>query len=193
MTNGPPRIFDDRARKRALERARRIGGDDFLAREAVDGLVHRLSAVNRSFTDGVVIAGADIVRKSLAPFAKTWTSADIAENDAVHLSPESFDVAVSALALHAVNDLPGVLLQIRHALRPDGLFLAAVLGGATLHELREALTAAEIETTGGASPQIAPFADVRDFGSLLQRAGFARCRWLIASARRFTIVHSLAS
>ncbi|TAL77668.1 MAG: methyltransferase domain-containing protein, partial [Beijerinckiaceae bacterium] len=87
--------------------------------------------------------------------------------------PESFDLAVSALALHMVNDLPGALVQIRRSLRPDGLFIGAIIGGGSLTELREALGEAEAEVTGGASPRVAPFADVRDMGGLLQRAGFA--------------------
>lgn len=85
----------------------------------------------------------------------------------------SLDLVVSGLTLQFVNDLPGTLMQIRRALRPDGLMLAAMLGGRTLHELREALTEAEIELEGGASPRVAPMADVRDLGGLLQRADFA--------------------
>ncbi len=85
----------------------------------------------------------------------------------------SLDLVVSGLALQFVNDLPGTLIQIRRALKPDGLMLAALLGGRTLHELRGALTEAEIELEGGASPRVAPFADVRDLGGLLQRADFA--------------------
>jgi SAM-dependent methyltransferase len=184
MTDGAPRIFDDRARKRAQERARRLDGDIFLAREAADGLVHRLSAVNRKFSNGVAVATSDIVRKALDPFAPTWTAVEIGTQDALNLPEAQFDLAVSALALHAVNDLPGVLVQIRRALKPDGLFLAAVLGGATLQELRASLAAAEIETTGGMSPHVAPFADVRDLGGLLQRAGFALP---VADAERTTV------
>ena len=89
------------------------------------------------------------------------------------LGPESLDLAASLLALQGVNDLPGALIQIRRALRPDGLFIGCLLGGRTLQELRQVLLEAEAETAGGASPRIAPFADLRDLGSLLQRAGFA--------------------
>ena len=85
----------------------------------------------------------------------------------------ALDLVVSALALQFVNDLPGVLVQIRRALKPDGLFLAALLGGETLTELREAFAAAESEIEGGVSPRVAPFADLRELGALLQRAGFA--------------------
>jgi SAM-dependent methyltransferase len=91
----------------------------------------------------------------------------------IPLEPESIDLAVSLLSLHEANDLPGALIQIRRALRPDGLFLGAIAGGGTLAELREALLAAETEIYGGASPRVAPFTDVRDAGALLQRAGFA--------------------
>ena len=85
----------------------------------------------------------------------------------------SLDLVVSALALQFVNDLPGVLAQIRRALRPDGLLLAAMIGGDSLTELRQAFAAAEAECEGGVSPRVAPFADLRDIGALLQRAGFA--------------------
>jgi hypothetical protein len=80
---------------------------------------------------------------------------------------------VSLFALQGVNDLPGTLVQIRRALRQDGLFLAALLGGSTLTELRQSFAQAEAELEGGISPRVAPFADVRDLGGLLQRAGFA--------------------
>ena len=85
----------------------------------------------------------------------------------------AFDLIASALSLQFVNDLPGTLVQIRRALKPDGLFLGAVLGGATLQELRQTFTEAEIELEGGVSPRVAPMADIRDFGALLHRAGLA--------------------
>ena len=89
------------------------------------------------------------------------------------LPPESLDLAISALAFQFVNDLPGVLAQVRRVLRPDGLLLAAMIGGDSLTELRQSFAAAEAELEGGASPHVAPFADLRDIGSLLQRAGLA--------------------
>jgi SAM-dependent methyltransferase len=99
---------------------------------------------------------------------------DIAAGDeTLPLAPGSLDLAVSALALQFVNDLPGVLAQIRRALKPDGLLLAALVGGDTLTELRQSFAAAEAECEGGASPRVAPFADLRDIGGLLQRAGLA--------------------
>ena len=95
------------------------------------------------------------------------------ESEPLALQPESLDLAVSALAFQFVNDLPGVLAQIRRALKPDGLLLAAMIGGDTLTELRQSFAAAEAELEGGVSPRVAPFADLRDIGALLQRAGFA--------------------
>src|SRR5947209_16243296 len=97
----------------------------------------------------------------------------VADEEALPFGSESFDLIVSGLSLQWANDLPGALVQIRRALAPDGLFLAALVGGQSLTELRTALTAAEAELTGGASPRVAPFADVRDLGALLQRVGFA--------------------
>ncbi|MEI9993596.1 MAG: methyltransferase domain-containing protein [Rhizomicrobium sp.] len=148
-----PRIFDSKALALHRERARRIGGDAFLLREAEAGLAERLGGVLRGFA------------------ARTELALDGAENFAA--APESLDLVTSALALHAVNDLPGVLVQVRRALRPDGLFLGALFGGETLTELRQSLAAAEIAVLGGVSPRVAPFADVRELGGLLQRAGFA--------------------
>jgi NADH dehydrogenase [ubiquinone] 1 alpha subcomplex assembly factor 5 len=113
--------------------------------------------------------------QAMASRAKDGTSplAIAADEEALPFAEQSFDLVFSCLALHWVNDLPGALIQIRRALKPDGLFLAAFLGGATLTELRAALLDAETELEGGASPRVSPFADVRDGGDLLQRAGFA--------------------
>jgi SAM-dependent methyltransferase len=97
----------------------------------------------------------------------------VADEEALPFGDESFDLVTSVLSLHTVNDLPGTLLQIRRTLQPDGLFIGAMFAGETLHELRVAFAAAEAETLGGASPRVAPFADVRELGGLLQRAGFA--------------------
>src|SRR6202000_893510 len=95
------------------------------------------------------------------------------DSERLPLQPESLDLGMSALAFQFVNDLPGVLAQIRRALRPDGLLMAAMIGGDTLSELRQSFAAAEAELEGGVSPRVAPFADLRDIGALLQRAGLA--------------------
>ncbi len=97
----------------------------------------------------------------------------VADEEALPVADGALDLIVSLLSLQFVNDLPGAFAQIRRALKPDGLFLAAMVGGASLTELREAFAIAEAETTGGISPRVAPFVDVRDLGGLLQRAGFA--------------------
>ncbi len=111
--------------------------------------------------------------RRLAAFQEVGSTGLVGDEEALPLAPGSIDLFASALALQWTNDLPGALIQIRAALRPDGLLLAAMTGGSTLAELREALTAAESELRGGASPRVMPAADVRDLGALLQRAGFA--------------------
>ncbi|HTQ13946.1 MAG TPA: methyltransferase domain-containing protein [Rhizomicrobium sp.] len=147
-----------------------MGGDSVLLAETQQGLTERLSAVNRRF--GRALGIGCHPPGPLAPFAAAWTHSEFRE-ERLEAQPESFDLAVSVLALHAVDDVPGALIQIRRALKPDGLLLAALFGGETLRELRDAFAAGESETTGGASPRVAPLADVRDLGALLQRAGFA--------------------
>jgi SAM-dependent methyltransferase len=112
----------------------------------------------------------------LAPLpepASTRFDLVVGDEEILPFAPQSLDLAVSALSLQLVNDLPGVFAQIRRALRPDGLFLAAMLGGETLRELAETFALAESDVTGGASPHVAPFVEVRAAGALLQRAGFA--------------------
>ena len=161
-----PRIFDATAREVRKARARQIGGDDFLAEAAREGIADRLGAVMRQFSARLDVA--------------------FDPDEVLHAPEQSADLAVSILDLHAINDLPGALVQIRRALKPDGLFLGALFGGATLHELRDSLAAAEIETSGGVSPRIFPFADVRDMGGLLQRAGFALP---VADVERTTILY----
>jgi SAM-dependent methyltransferase len=156
-----------------------------LDRVAID-LGERLSAVLRKF-DMVVDLGtpSDAVRRVLAANKNIGTVVAVGSNggdgrmhvtadeEALPFAEGSLDLLVSALALQFVNDLPGALIQIRHALKPDGLLLAALIGGDSLIELRSAFAAAESEMEGGASPRVAPFADIRELGGLLQRAGFA--------------------
>jgi SAM-dependent methyltransferase len=169
--------------RRRLARASKAPAAFLLDRVALD-FAERLSLVSRPFpraldlgTPGAQIAEAlqrperFVVRA--APLAESATHVIVADEEALPFAPGSFDLVVSGLSLQWANDLPGALVQIRRALAPDGLFLAALVGGQSLTELRTALTSAEAELTGGASPRVAPFADVRDLGGLLQRAGFA--------------------
>ena len=183
-----PLIFD-----RALVRARRRralaqGVETFLLDRVADDLADRLSAVLRRFdraldvgTPGEAVrasilrSGAigTVVRADSTLHAEAMAPFVVADEEALPFDAGVFDLAVSCLALQFVNDLPGALIQLRRALKPDGLLLAALIGGETLTELRQSFAIAESEVEGGASPHVAPFADLRDLGSLLQRAGFA--------------------
>lgn len=192
-SHDPIRIFD---RALLAQRRRRAApgatAHDFLLERASDDIAERLAIVRRRFPlaanigahHGVlsrrILGVAGIARvidvdatASLLGRAGERDLRVVADEEALPFADASLDLAVSALSLHLVNDLPGVLLQIRRALKPDGLLLASMLGGASLNELRTAWLEAEAEVTGGASPRVAPFADVRDMGALLQRAGFA--------------------
>jgi len=165
-----------------------VPGASFLLDRAVEDLGERLSTVERRFADAATLfCGTAATREALLASGKVQSvhriEADkvflggenglVGSFDAIPLEPESIDLAVSLMSLNEANDLPGALIQIRRALRPDGLFLGAMAGGGTLSELRESLLVAETELSGGASPRVAPFTDVRDAGALLQRAGFA--------------------
>jgi SAM-dependent methyltransferase len=163
-------LFDFRASCRARARAGTLDGDRFLDRAAAEGLGDRLGAVTRSFARGLWI-GCSIPRE-IIPHAGAWVCADFGA-DEILLADGPFDLAVSLHSLQWINDLPGALVQIRRLLKPDGLFMGALLGGNTLNELRDAFAHAESVTRGGISPRVSPFADVRDLGALLQRAGFA--------------------
>jgi SAM-dependent methyltransferase len=180
----PPPLFDTSLARRRLARAHRAGYADFLLRRVVDDLDDRLGAVLRSFPMAVDLAtpsplAAERLRVSgraervlrLSPLMEP--GAALADPEALPLPAQGFDLAVSLLALQHVNDLPGTLAQLRRALRPDGLFIGCLLGGRTLTELRQAFGEAESEVEGGISPRVAPFAEVREMGGLLQRAGFA--------------------
>jgi SAM-dependent methyltransferase len=163
-------------------------GANFWLRRAADEMSERLSLVTRHFAEAadvgspgpeaaLALAGRAGLTLRLAP---TWLSAGegdflraVGDFERSPLAEKSVDLVVSLLALHHANDLPGALIQLRRALKPDGLMLAALVGGETLTELRQCLTIAESEVTGGAAPRVAPFADVRALGGLLQRAGFA--------------------
>jgi SAM-dependent methyltransferase len=190
MPGGPlatsPVIFD-----RALIRARRsraaaLGPATFLLDRVADEFADRLAAVMRRFDLAADVGTpTDAVRKALKKLGSIGTvigsgtelgdeqKSTAADEEALPFRDASLDLVVSGLALQFVNDLPGVLVQIRRALKPDGLLLAALLGGETLTELRQSFASAESEVEGGASPRVAPFADLRELGALLQRAGFA--------------------
>jgi len=170
MTQDRPPLFDFSAKQHARARAVRLAGDRFLDTAALEGLTDRLSAVTRRFERGLWIGEA--VPEPIRPFAQAWQCADFDAREILKADGR-FDLAVSLFSLQWVNDLPGALIQINRLLKPDGLFLAALMGAGTLTELRDAFTQAEIQTRGGVSPRVSPFADVRDLGSLLQRAGFA--------------------
>ena len=180
--NAAPRIFDRALYARRRARAARMEADRFLLTEAAEQLAERLSAVQRRFKHGLELSARAQSAAILAPYAENWTHTRqateegdglVADEEALPYAPESFDLVISVLSLHTVNDLPGALIQIRRVLKPDGLFLAALFGGETLHELREAFMAGETAMQGGVSPHVSPFADVRALGGLLQRAGFA--------------------
>ena len=168
MTGSRSLLFDFRT---ALLRQHRARGDAFLATAAIEGLSDRLAAVTRRFTNGLAIGGA--VPEALRPHAQTWVETHFDATEMLAAASQGADLAVSLFSLQGINDLPGALVQIRRALKPDGLFVGALLGGATLRELRDSFAHAESETLGGISPRVSPFADVRDLGGLLQRAGFA--------------------
>jgi SAM-dependent methyltransferase len=171
-----PILFDRALLRLRQNRALRIEPATFLLDRVAEDVEERLHAVLREFADAADIwTPGDILRKPSSDRFKSVTHIGLDETGQEFLSlrPESLDLVVSALAFQFVNDLPGVLSQIRRALRPDGLLLAALLGGDTLTELRQCFAAAEAECEGGVSPRVAPFADLRDVGALLQRAGFA--------------------
>lgn len=193
MTDSPA-IFDRalirRRRRRAAALAASLGPTTFLLDRARDDLVERLAAVLRRFalavdlgTPGQAMREALSRLDSVGTVVKTEAIlpderlADkffvVADEEALPFADGTLDLVVSGLILQFANDLPGVLVQIRRALKPDGLFLAALLGGDTLTELRQAFAAAESEVEGGVSPRVAPSAELRDLGVLLQRAGFA--------------------
>lgn len=173
----PPQIFD---RKLYAQRRARAPGTDFLVRDVAAHLAERIATINRPFGAALDLSSREESFAELRGGAARWTRTSLfpragcllADEEALPFAPDSFDLITSVLSLHAVNDLPGALIQIRGALMPEGLFVAALFGGETLRELRHSLAQAESEATGGVSPRVAPFADVRDLGALLQRAGF---------------------
>lgn len=181
------RIFD-RARLRAnRNRAARRAGHDFLHEWAARNLCARLGDIKHDFQTALAIGGHGVETLRRSGKIGALIAMDLAEGrlggisgPRVHgdeefmpFAPGSLDLVISVLDLHTVNDLPGALVQIRQALKPDGLFLAAMLGGETLHELRHVMAEAEMNLRGGISPRVAPFADKPQAGELLQRGGFS--------------------
>lgn len=179
---------------------------EFLLARVADDLAGRFELVRREFPVAVSLGayhgllgrrlrelpavGLVIdVERSPALLARCSGLRVLADEEALPFATGSLDLIVSALSLQLANDLPGVLVQIRHALKPDGFFLGALLGGESLHELREAWLVAEDEVEGGSSPRVAPFADVRELGGLLQRAGFALP---VADADTLTVTYASA-
>lgn len=184
-------VFDTQLIERNRARAASIAdrSASFLLDMAAEELADRLSAVERHFADGVELHGmtgvtaAQIMAtgkvdrmtrlETTDSFGAPSNELKLAPLEQLSLAHESVNLVVSPLSAHLTNDTPGLFIQARRALKPDGLFLAAIPGAGTLAELREALLSAEEELTGGVSPRVIPFADVRDIGALLQRAGFA--------------------
>lgn len=189
-----PRIFDRTLIRRRRDRIARTGLDrplpDFLLKRVAEDFADRLTLIRREFPIAANIGayhgvmGSRLaqlpsigmmidVEPSLSALRSGLRQRIVADDEALPFADGSLDLVVSGLSFQFVNDLPGALAQIHRALKPDGLFLGALLGGETLKELREAWILAEDELLGGASPRVAPFADVRELGGLLQRAGFA--------------------
>lgn len=187
------RIFDRELHAKRRTRAARTYPDfAFLKQLASEDIAARLSAINRKFNrvldlgahDGTLgrvlradpIVGpriGEITATDLSPAFANIASGMVVDEEALPFEDQSFDLVVSALSLHWVNDLPGALVQIRRVLKPDGLFIGVALGGRTLTELRQSLLAAEEEIRGGAANRVSPFMDVIDAAGLLQRTGFA--------------------
>ena len=188
----PP--FDRALHRLRLSRASASYGEaSFLKERASEDLLDRLGAINRRFDTAIELgARTGILASALAASRTdhkigTLIECDLCERmltarkgsrlvvdeERLPFAESSADLIVSTLALHWVNDLVGALVQVRRALKPDGLFLGAVLGGGTLNELRQALTEADLEQSGGAGPRVSPFIDPADAGDLLRRAGFA--------------------
>ncbi|MAM74007.1 methyltransferase domain-containing protein [uncultured Tistrella sp.] len=186
----PIRLFDRALLRRRRDRAARAGGDHgFLLREVAERLAERLDDVLRDFPRALMIGSRDGASRDIfqgrrgietligLDLSPAMAAADagpvvVADEELLPIADGSMDLVLGLFSLHWTNDLPGALIQIERALKPDGLFLGAIAGGSSLKELREALTAAEIEIDGGLSPRVSPFAELRDAAGLMQRAGF---------------------
>jgi SAM-dependent methyltransferase len=186
--SSPPAIFDRALMRLRLARALRAGAADFLLARVVEDMLERLSLTRRDFvsildlgTPGPLLTrtlraarpAAEVDHLAPLEAGLAEPPSRVADVEAAALPEGAYDLIVSALALQHVDDLPGVLARARRALKPDGLLLAAMVGGRSLTELRVCLAQAEDEARGGASPRVAPFVDLRDLGALAQRAGLA--------------------
>lgn len=164
-----PRLIDRPALTR--QRRRALGMPDpalFLQDAVADEVQERLTEVNRTFTDAAVVTGFPDLWRARLPEARI-----VPDEEVLDLGEGAHDLVIHALSLHWADDPVGQLIQCRRALRPDGMLLAVLFGGATLQELRATLAEAEVAATGGLSPRVLPMAEIRDLGGLLQRAGFA--------------------
>lgn len=179
------RVFDRALVARRRARAwPQLAQFEFLFRDVADRLADRLTDTTRRYPDALLLgrrgAGLEQALAATGRIDRTVTTEldataepdIVADEEMLPFAAGSFDLVASNLSLHWVNDLPGTLLQARAILKPDGLFLASMLGGQTLSELRACLVEAEAEIAGGVAPRISPFADVRDAAGLMQRAGF---------------------
>ncbi len=179
--DGPSQIFD-----RSLHRVRReraattFHSVNFLKKEAAERLAERLEEVTRDFPLAIELgahqgefSSCKIDTLIRTDMAEAMQPCVVCDEECLPFAPDCVDLVVSTLSLHWVNDLPGVLIQAGHILKPDGLFLAVLPGARTLQELRAVLSDAEMELTGGMGAHISPYVEVRDAGNLLMRAGFA--------------------
>ncbi|MGR3549448.1 methyltransferase domain-containing protein [Pseudooceanicola sp.] len=188
----PPRLTDRNALRRNRQRTR--ADAMFLHDIAIEDIQDRLSMVNRTFSEPAIVTG----------HPQVWTGVTgqservVADDEVLDLTPGTHDLVIHAMALHWADDPIGQIIQCRRALRPDGLFLAVLPGGQTLHELRATLAQAESDVTGGLSPRVAPMAEIRDLGALLQRSGLALpvadgYPFPVSYASAFHLMHELRS
>jgi SAM-dependent methyltransferase len=189
MTSSPPALFDRHLlRQRRNRAAPSLHEYDFLLQRAIDDLLDRVESISRDFPRALVLGGGGAVGRALkgrpdaaakigalieTDFAERLAVDVCVDEEALPFADESFDLILAPLTLHWANDLPGALIQINRALKSDGFFAGAVIGGASLKELRQSLMAAEAELHDGVAARVSPFADTMDMAGLLQRAGFA--------------------
>lgn len=176
--SAPHILFDRKLLRARQRRAKQGGAETFLLERATDDLFERLGTIARKFSRAAIIETPDAenLKAKLLVSGRVEAADVLAIDDEAEIvsgDPAAYDLAVSLLSMQWLNDLPGVFAQIKRILKPDGLLLAAMIGGEALTELRDALASAESETEGGVSPRVSPFVEVRTLGTLLQRAGLA--------------------